>query len=405
MMLRKKIILSIALIIICLLSILFFLSNSILNGAIEIIEKDTTTKNIERINYAISNEQNNLDTIARDWARWNETYTFIQGKNPEYITNNLINDTFENLQVNFMIFVNTSDQIIYSKAFDLQIKEEIPIPPDIINDLRPGSILLKHYTVNSTINGILVVQQQAIFLVSEPILTNYGEGPIQGTLLIGRYLTEEKIKEISSITQLSIKFELIDNPQLPKDYRQAISLFSEKTPIVVQPLNTTTVAGYALIKDIYGQPGIIVRTDSSRSISLLGQNEMIQFIVIFMVVIIVVSSAIVLIVEKIIISRLNHLKKQIKIIGEHNDFSSKVKISGRNDEITGLTQTINEMLQQLQQSQAKLHETHRSLQESTDTLIKKIDELQRFKKVTIDREMQMIELKKRIKELDHGVKN
>jgi len=405
MMLRRKIIFSITVIVVCLVSILFFLSNLVLTKSIEIIEKDIITKNIERIINAFSNEQYTLDTIAGDWAQWNDTYTFVQGKNPEYIANNLMDNTFTNLNINFMIFINTSDQIIYGKAFDLQKNEEIPIPPELIDHLRPGSILLEHPTLNSTISGILIFQQQAVILTSRPILTNYMDGPIQGTLLIGIYLNDEEINEISLTTQLSIQFEFIDNPQLPKDYQQAISLLSEKNPIVVRPLNTTFVVGYTALKDIYGQSGIILRTDSPRSTAILGQNAMIQFLVIFVGVIVVVSCAIVLLVDRIIISRLNRLKKQIKSIGELKDFSSRVKSSGRNDEITLLTQTINEMLQQLQQSQVKLDETHRSLQGSTDALMKKVDELQRFKKVTIEREMKMIELKKRINELAGKVKS
>ena len=72
-----------------------------------------------------------------------------------------------------------------------------------------------------------------------------------------------------------------------------------------------------------------------------------------------------------------------------------------NDEIGHLASSFNKMAQDLKIQQKNLE---KKVLERTEELQQKIDELEKYKKVTVDREFKMIELKKKIKELEEGVK-
>lgn len=399
MMLRKKMVIFIGTAILVLLVVQYFFSNFILLTSIETIEKEDTYKNVGRVLNAFSQEEARLNTSVSDWARWNDTYEFVQGNNPGYPTQNLMDETFENFQINIMLFINRSGQFVYGEAFDLIKGEEIPVPQSLEQHIVAGSPLVNHPTIRSTINGILVLPDQPMFISSWPVLTNEGEGPIQGSLIMGRYLDDIVIKRIATITQLNVTVHLLNDSKLPGDYEKAIASLSEGTPIFVQPLNTTDVAGYALLNDIYGTPSLIIRVDTSRAIYAQGIAIMNSFFIVFLVIGLISVGITLLLVEKVVLYRLKKLSMNVKTIGLHKDLTARVAELGGNDEVLELTHAINGMLEQLQKSQENLNEAYRSLHETNENLKTKIDELEKYKKITVGRELKMVEMKKEIDEL------
>ena len=75
------------------------------------------------------------------------------------------------------------------------------------------------------------------------------------------------------------------------------------------------------------------------------------------------------------------------------------------DEIGGLAKTFNQMLDGIHQSNEKLSESNQKMSESARVLHEKVAELERFKKLMVGRELKMVEMKKKIKELGGGGKN
>jgi nitrate/nitrite-specific signal transduction histidine kinase len=78
-----------------------------------------------------------------------------------------------------------------------------------------------------------------------------------------------------------------------------------------------------------------------------------------------------------------------------------------NDEIGQLASSFNKMVFDLKQSRKQLIDLQISLEktvlERTDELQQKIDELEKYKKLTVDRELKMIELKKEINKLHENL--
>jgi HAMP domain-containing protein len=298
-----------------------------------------------------------------------------------------------------MLFINRSGEFVYGEAFDLINGKEIPVPQSLEQHISVGSLLLNHPAIRSTINGILVLPDQPMFISSWPVLTNEGEGPIQGSLIMGRYLDDLVIKRITTITQLKVTAHLLNDPKLPGDYQKAIASLSEGTPIFVQPLNTTDVGGYALLNDIYGTPSLVIRVDTPRAIYAQGIAIMNSFFIVLLVIGLTSVGITLLLVEKVVLFRLNKLRMSVKTIGLHKDLAARVEEPRGNDEVSELTHAINGMLEQLQKSQEDLNRLACSLHETNENHKTKIDELERYKTLTIDRELRMIELKKEVDEL------
>ena len=356
MTLRKKTLIIIGAILISLIAILYAVSQSILMGSFLELEEQNTQKNVGRAQNALSDDISSLVTMTRDWGTWDDTYNFIENANTEYIEANPTDETIKGLRVNVMLFINSSGQIIFSKAFDLQKEQEMPVPQSLLGYISPGSILVHHQDTNSSVNGIILLPEGPMLISSEPILTSQREGPIRGALVWGRYLDSAEIDMLAKTTSLSLTVHRLDEPQMPSDFAAARLSLSGDKPIFVHPLNGESVAGYALVEDIYGTPVLMLRADMPRSIYQQGQSSLLYFVSLIVAVGLVFVVAILLLLERLVLSPLSRLSASVSSIASSGDLSPRVLMKG-NDELARLGGEINKMLGALEHSHEALRES------------------------------------------------
>ena len=222
------------------------------------IEKKAVNRDVNRAVNALDRELSNLSSINIDWASWDDTYYFIQDKNKEYIDANLINESFKNLRLNFMIYINDKNEVIFSKVFNLENNKEEIIPTNIIIDyLLSNSSITKHTSTSSNINGIVTFQNMHLAVSLSPITTSLKQGPIKGTLIMGKVIDSKFINQLSDTTELSITFSPLDAANFP---------FNSNEDIITKPLNDDAILGYTPIKDLYGNPAFILSIASPREV-------------------------------------------------------------------------------------------------------------------------------------------
>jgi signal transduction histidine kinase len=128
---------------------------------------------------------------------------------------------------------------------------------------------------------------------------------------------------------------------------------SESSSAVVKPLSADAVAGYTLLKDIFGNPILILRVDMPRDIYQQGQTTISYFIIFLLIAGLIFGGAMLLLLERIILSRLAALNAEVTSIRTSTNLSQRISVSGK-DELSSLAQAINAMLESLAQAHDKL---------------------------------------------------
>jgi len=333
----------------CSVVVMYIASSFILIGGFQTLEEQNTLQNVQLATNTLSNEISDLNETLYDWAVWDDTYDFIQDHNSEYIQSNLVNSTFEGLKLNIIIYVDGSGDIVYSEGFDLQKKEQKPVPESINKYISKDSVLLNSKNKDG-VNGIILLPEGPMMIVSHPILTSNGEGPSKGTLIFGRYLNEAEILHMSEETQSSITLFNYNDSSMPSDFQNARQSMSENSPFFTSPLNTSYIAGYALINDIYGKPAFILRTEKPRGFYKEYQNSLSYFLISILIMGCVLAITTLIYLDKSILSRLSRFSRDITNIGKKGDLSARIFMKGE-DEISSLAKSINDMLSKIENSQ------------------------------------------------------
>ena len=356
------------------------------------LESKTVSEHVGRVLNQFNQENSNLMSVATDWSVWDDTYFFVEDKNETYINNNLFYEIFRDIGINFMLFYNNSDALVFSRAYDFQVKNETILPASLYTYISNNKeSLLTHQSLESSQTGIINydTKETPLIISVTPIIHSNRDGPIHGSLIMGRFLDETKVESFGNITQVSVVLHPVSS-KISNDFKHASSTI-EGIPIFIQPINSTYIAGYMLIDDVFGNPVFIMEVGSNRDIYNQGLNIIQNLIISLVITVIVLIAIVVILLDKFVTSRLTYLTKTVNDVKNYGDLSKHIQVKG-NDEIAMLEKNINDMLTSLQKIWAMKDSAEFSLQ-------KKIDELERFKTITVDREIKMIELKKQLDEL------
>ncbi len=370
MNLRQKTLLLIGLTLTGLVGVLYASLSTIFGSSFAELEQRNAHKNIRRVQEALFDELQTLRVTAADYAEWDDTYAFMKDVKGNYVQANLLDENFVRLRLNFFLLFNSRDERVVGKGFNLEREKGTPIPESFQKQLSPGSILLKHPNTASSIIGIILLPEGSLMIASNPILTSQNTGSIRGSLIMASYLNAKRIQALRQRTQLSLSVYRVDDAQLPPDVQalrsalekteadsslstQPSELSTKQAPIIIRPLSADVIAGYTLLRDIYGRPALLLRADIPREIYKQGQVSLNYLILSLLGVGIVFSIGTLLLLEKTVLSRLANLSTNVEYIGTSTDLSLRVFVTG-NDELTSLGNTINSMLEALESSSKKL---------------------------------------------------
>jgi len=372
--LRKKTLAIISATFLGLIVILHFTTQTILLDNYAELEERDTTQNLERLLSALSNDISYLETTVDNWAARDDTYAFIEEPNKEYIESNLSDEAFITLRLNLIMYIDSSYRTVFSKAFDLDNEEEKPAPNSLREHLSPNGLLLSHADTESRLTGVILLPEHAMLIASSPILTSQEEGPIRGTMLMGRYLHSGEIERLSEQTLLSLSQHRVTDTELPSDLQMAYAALSKEAPILIQPLDEQSIAGYIMIEDIYGKPALVLKATMPRELHQQGKVTLAYAMWSIVGISLIMGLVTIILVEKQILSRLLRLDRSVSNISISGDVSSRVLVSG-GDELSRLASSINDMLTALEQSQIELQENDRKYREFADSLPQAVFEL------------------------------
>lgn len=356
MSIRRKTLLIISTTTLFLVLLLYGTSETFLLGNFANLEKHIVTKNVDRVQLALSSDIDQLNSTVSDWAPWDATYQFMMDRNQNYINRNLDVETLSNLRLNLVLFIDPSGQLVYAKTVDLQAKSELPIPQNFLDNLFFKGNLICH-NESDRFKGIVLLPGGPILISSQPILTSAWKGPVRGTLIMGRYLNSE-LKHLSELTQLPLNSSRVNDAKMSSDFAEAQSSLSKEKPVLIKPLSEESISGYTLIMDVYGDPALILRADMSRDIYRQGQATNYYHFIFILFMGVIFAAVTLILFDRTVLSRIGQLSSNVRSIGLSGDVSTRVNISGK-DELSSLAVMINDMLDKIDEVEGKLRRSER----------------------------------------------
>lgn len=341
------------------------------------IESDAAERNAERVIDAMQSEIENLSRLANDWASWDDTYQFGQDGNSQYQQTNLIPETFTNTSTNLLCILNSQDRIVWGDCRNSKTLQKIEVP-DVFQLLESGKSGFTRYTdVNDgSRKGIIHTSQGLMLIAARPLITTKRAGPIQGTVIMGRFLTPSYIESLSTQTHVNLNLWDLKSLDLPVDVSPVLSALQSQGKETVDSVRTSggnrkfvirsshgdeaTLQAHTLVNDYFGNPALLLRVELPRRITLQGAAAARAATACSLISGFMTLLGMGLILQKRIVSPLQRMANHAVDIGRNDNLKARLNLN-RSDEIGTLATTIDEMVLNLAATRRKVEENaHRA---------------------------------------------
>jgi PAS domain S-box-containing protein len=366
---RKKTILILSVSICCLILVLLVLAEVVVLDGFSRVENQNAQKDTNRVLTALGNDINTLDAMAHDWASRDDTRTFLLTTSSATSWSRLDADTFERLQVNYILLTDINGTLLSGKGYNFENDTEKPVPPALTALLSSHQPIFSWIQSESGTMGVLQLPEGPLMLAIRPVFSDPDNGQLAGYIMMGRYLDSMEVSRLSSMTQLPLELQPYRKADLPPDFRQAVVQFPQSStpfiqregkealtidaPTYILPLDNDKLGTYSLIRDMSGQSILILKVSIVRDIYDQGISSTVYFVILLIIAGLVFGLVILLLLEKTVLARILLLSRRLNEIGKKRDFTARVETSGE-DEIGSLADNVNGMLGELETSQEQL---------------------------------------------------
>ena len=329
--LQQKVSLALLALMVALAALSYVVLDATIVPAFDNLEISAAETNLIRARRSIEAELANVAAVTSDWAYSDDAYDFVKGENPGFEGSNLTTATMRNLHLDLIVFYGMEDEMRWSRLLS-------DGEPDDINklgifgvDSRSVDKLLDHDSLTSRL-AVLVRSDLGPMLISSiPILTSNEEGPIAGTMIMGRFLNESLTADLRARTEVDFTLHPItDNTaSLPP---KALQLVDGEPRGDIHETTDTEISSYTLLHDLLADPLIVLQANMPRQISALGHRTIRGASVILTIIGVIVAFTTWLLLRSVIVRPLESIAGHITEMRDSGDLTRKIG-EDRDDEI------------------------------------------------------------------------
>lgn len=365
MTLRRKVLALTAVTIVGLFAALATIVHAVWYSNFDSLETARAALNLRRVAAALADDAEKLSSTATDWAEWDDTYAFVEDLNEEFVGSNVQSETHVKLGVDVIAIVNAAGTPVLVRAVDRISGEPFEAPADVVAAVTGTEAPLLRA---DGVRGIVAFSDRVALAASRPILTSQRNGTPRGHLVLVRFLDDAALAALAKRTHVALQAFRADAASFPPDVAAAETALRADEAVHVQTLDEETIAAYSAVRDVAGNPALILRIAEPRSIRLQARSGLNVLLGGLLATGVVFGGLTLLVLERFVLSRLHRLSDEARDVGSTQDLTRRVSAKG-SDELAATAAAINTMLDSLEKARLEREQSEAALRASEELLL------------------------------------
>lgn len=279
----------------------------------------------------IDTEKDRLNRLSIDWAVWDDTYQFVNGKSTNYIERNLASSNFPNLNLAYMLFYDNKNHYVYGKGID-RVDTKLK---DYIQNLIVTNDYQEEAFIARTPRGLAFVDVEEVY-------KSNGEGNSNGNFVAIRFIDETYLSFLENELSLNvIGYNRVSRVNPPPDEIQTVSNEKLHGTLYLNEVKAGEYSQFVL--------------EHNRDYYLQKSADINNLFLTFLIMIFLFIAVLYVLLDRLILSRVTTLSMQLRAIQKSKNISYRLSHSRKSkDEIYVLERAVNEMLYSLEESQDEI---------------------------------------------------
>lgn len=354
----------------------FMVQQAVIQPSFHDLERDQALRDMNRCLQTIDREIHHLNTICWDYAAWDDTYDYVVAPEPAYEETNLIPATFLDNRLNVLFILNLAGCVVWSDIYDLETEKTISMPDFPEDSWGADHPLLVHKGPQDSVAGLLMTSKGPMLIASRPIVTGGSKGPIHGTLVMGRFLDENFVRQL--VEQTQVKMQLYPKADTAKGIQREDRVVQvPPTEPRIDNADPRLLRVSTALTDVFGQAVLLLTAEVPRETTAKGEAAMQVDALGAIVAGMLILLLLLILLRNMLVDPLTALTRHVAQIGESGELSL-IQPYTRTDEFGTLARVFNRMVDRLRRDSEARERADIALRESEErfqTLLASLDDV------------------------------
>jgi sensor domain CHASE-containing protein len=314
------------------------------------IEQQEIDADLRRCEQALQRDLDFLARTATDYAAWDDTYQYAAEGSADYEGENLVRETFDNLDVDVLVLFREDGNVQWSgrRTADAALAPATDLTAPIA---RMGNLLLGDAPPDTRRSGIVQTARGPLLVGTAAISTTDRRAPSRGTFVIGRFADDDFVKALAERTGVALALHPLGS--VPEPDRAAITQVAATGSTWHDRSDPELVRAYQVLDDAAGRPVLLLRADLPRRVMTRARTAATWSTLSSVAAGALISILTWLALTRMIVGPLLRVTRHAVRVGEEGDLRSRLDLPG-SDEIAVLAREFDRMVGRLATSQAEL---------------------------------------------------
>ena len=288
-----------------------------------VVSLSVTTSGLDRIEYqdmgeavnqtrsALHAESVSLLSTARDWGWWDDIYQYAAGHNPAFPETNTQPDALAILNLNLFMILDEHGNLLHGQVLSPDFRKNGSVPSDLETLILSNPRIAYHAEEDPGISGVLLTPEGPMMVAAVPILRSDNTGPVEGTLIMGRYLEYGPLRRINDMTGFNVAFDWrgkeAPGTGLPAGFE---NLQGEEDLLLVAD-NESTITGYSTVQDLTGRD-LVLSVSKDRQLYRIGVANIFTYLVLLVLWAVITGIIVVIIMDRMVLRRVGVLTDRVR---------------------------------------------------------------------------------------------
>ena len=314
-------------------------------------EQQAARDGLARIDSILDSRLEALRILNLEYSAWDDAVLYMRGRNPEFQDDNLTPGYWHSIDISALIVMDSDGQLHYGWIVDPTDGHELSLDDELLEPLSPDHVLVRHESEFGEVSGLFRTRSGLLHVTSYPIVGTEGEGPIYGALIIGQFLSADRMEAIGERATAELSLHITDGGELPPHVEAAFR-DSRRADTAVMTYNSYA-HGFEILTDIHGQRVAVLEIRQPRTISQIGSDTIRTTMLSLAVGSIGFLLAALLLIRRLIVSPIEWLTVQIRNIQDTGNLEFEADES-RSDEVGALASRFAELTRGLRRTREEL---------------------------------------------------
>jgi len=236
----------------------------------ENIEHNEVSRSIEVMRKALVTKNTEIETVSRDFARWDDMYSYVSTLDSNFEYQNFSEAGLDEMNVDLVWLLDPKEKLLSSFENDTDdARYRHPASAAIENEINRLTPIVR--TVLDQEGTLRLVQINGVphVIAAHTVLRSDRSGPAGGTLVFARRIAAPEIASIGADTQLNVHFAMLDDRAVVAE-KPELLIASDARRIIRR--SDTTIEGQLRLDTIDNHPLAVIYTTLPRSVMQSGRQ-------------------------------------------------------------------------------------------------------------------------------------